>query len=304
MPDGSEGISPAHPCRNCGTPVTGPFCSGCGQEDKDFDHSFVRFLTNAASALFNLDSRTWRTIVPLLFRPGEFTARYLAGERVKFVPPVRLYLFVSLLYFLMVAWLPAGGPAVVWDVENPSLETEPRGVREDPVIEPGEGESRSIAERIRDELSEEGLEVPPFLERFVPGVDRAAQDPAAFRRAVLQGASYLMFILVPLFGLLVKLTYPGRRRYYLHYLLFAVHFHSFVFLLLSLRLLMEAPGWRFLSGLAGPLLLVVPVYLFVALRRVFGGSVSATGVRTLVVSVTYLGFLSAGLTSLVIFLLL
>ncbi len=92
-------------CRHCGPRLQGPFSSDCGQEARDLDLSLRQLPGELFGNLMSFDSRAWRTVVPLLFRPGDLTAHYLAGQRVRFVPPIRLYDFVSIVYFLLLALL-------------------------------------------------------------------------------------------------------------------------------------------------------------------------------------------------------
>ena len=265
-------------CGNCGARLEGPFCHRCGQDDLDLDRSLVHFFTEFMGGILNFDSRVWRTVIPLLFRPGEVTAHYLAGRRARFVPPVRLYLFVSLVYFLMLAWL-SGSSAV--DVGVGLAE-----IRSDPEIE--------------------GFmqELPAVLQPFVPGLARAADDPAVFRKGVIQGVSYLMFVLVPLFGAMLHLLYRNRGRFYLHHLLLAVHIHVVVFLVLAVSLLMDVAGPAFLERVGGMLRLAIPAHLFFTLRTVYGGRIWTTGLRTAALTLAYLLVLALSLAGLVVALLL
>lgn len=236
----------------------------------------------------SFDSRAWRTLVPLLFRPGQVTARYLAGQRVRFVPPVRLYLFVSLVYFLLLAWIGPGegfGDRVMVVTNGDEPE-----------------ETVSTAEAIRRELEEQGLADIGFLEVLPRSLERITENPAAFRRSLIQGGSYLMFFLLPAFAGLLGLFYHGRRRYLLHHLLFAVHFHVFLFVVLGLRVLLVRPGVPALEQVGELLSLSIPVYLFVALRRVYGGRWLPTALRTAALGLAYGVIIGLSLLSLLVFL--
>lgn len=233
------------------------------------DLSLRDMLGELLGNLISFDSRVWRTLVPLVTRPGELTARYLEGQRVRFVPPVRLYVFVSILHFLLLAWL---GPT---------------------------GEARIDGQLITDPATVSGSVEEMGLPSQLEGV---MGDPAGFRGTLLQGLSYLMFFLVPAFAGLLALAYVGRRRPFLHHLLFAVHFHAFVFLLLSVRVLLEVTGTELLASAGELLTLFVPVYLFFGLRRVYGGRLSLTAIRTLFLAVTYTLILSLSIAALVGFL--
>jgi hypothetical protein len=92
-------IQTAESCLNCGTPLGGQYCSTCGQRSQSRLISIVELTRDAFGDLFELDSRLWRTLVPLLIRPGRLTSDYLMGRRARFMPPFRTYLVLSILFF-------------------------------------------------------------------------------------------------------------------------------------------------------------------------------------------------------------
>jgi len=92
-------------CLNCGTELKGPFCYYCGQPDRNFMRFFPVLLRDLMEDLFDLDSRFMRTIKPLLFKPGRLTRDYMQGRRFRYAPPMRLYIFSSIVFFLLAALL-------------------------------------------------------------------------------------------------------------------------------------------------------------------------------------------------------
>lgn len=78
-------------CRNCGAALAGEYCGRCGQREGRGDRGFAALLGELAGELFDWDSRFWRTLWPLLVRPGFLTAEYIAGRRARYVAPLRLY---------------------------------------------------------------------------------------------------------------------------------------------------------------------------------------------------------------------
>jgi hypothetical protein len=94
--------TPPHPrCQNCGTELRGHFCHECGQHDFEFHRSFGHVFLEALENFFHFDAKLFRTVVTLLFRPGLLTAEFNAGKRAAQMPPFRLYLFVSVLFFFI-----------------------------------------------------------------------------------------------------------------------------------------------------------------------------------------------------------
>lgn len=107
----NDSASPAEPgeggrskeqCNNCHVPLQGPFCHRCGQPSRHFIRFFPVVVNEIMVDSLGIDGRFWRTLLALLFRPGRLTLDYLSGRRVHYSPPIRLYLFSSLLAFLII----------------------------------------------------------------------------------------------------------------------------------------------------------------------------------------------------------
>lgn len=92
-------------CLNCDTELKGPFCYYCGQPDRNFMRFFPALFRDMMEDLFDLDSRFMRTLKPLLFKPGRLTRDYMQGRRFRYAPPMRLYIFSSIVFFLLAALL-------------------------------------------------------------------------------------------------------------------------------------------------------------------------------------------------------
>jgi hypothetical protein len=91
-----------HRCLNCGSVLLGDHCYQCGQPVKGLIRQFSSVIGDFFDTVFNLDSRTIRTIKPLLFKPGFLSNEYFEGRRVSYVTPLRLYIFFSVLAFFMI----------------------------------------------------------------------------------------------------------------------------------------------------------------------------------------------------------
>ena len=89
-------------CENCGAPLYGEHCHACGQPTKGLVRHFSSVLGDFFDTVFNIDSRVLRTLWPLLTRPGYLSMEYFAGRRVRYVTPMRLFLFLSLLAFFAI----------------------------------------------------------------------------------------------------------------------------------------------------------------------------------------------------------
>src|SRR3954462_7064123 len=89
-------------CANCGAPMHGPYCYACGQPEKGMIRQLASVMHDVLDTVFNIDSRVFRSLLPLYFRPGYLTLEYFAGRRVRYVTPFRLYFFLSVAALLLI----------------------------------------------------------------------------------------------------------------------------------------------------------------------------------------------------------
>ena len=87
-------------CLNCGTEVAGRFCQQCGQENVEVKESFFQLLRHFVEDLTHFDGKLWKTVKLLLFKPGSLTKLYVEGKRASYIHPIRMYIFVSAVFFL------------------------------------------------------------------------------------------------------------------------------------------------------------------------------------------------------------
>ncbi|HVF35074.1 MAG TPA: DUF3667 domain-containing protein [Candidatus Saccharimonadia bacterium] len=90
-------------CANCGAAMHGAYCYACGQPRKGTIRPLSGIVADFLDTVFNLDARTWRTLAPLYFKPGLLSNEYFAGRRVRYVTPLRLYFFLSIIAFLVIS---------------------------------------------------------------------------------------------------------------------------------------------------------------------------------------------------------
>jgi hypothetical protein len=108
-----EELAPLTHCENCGTELRGHYCSNCGQAAIDYRRSFRHVIVDVLDSFLNWDSKFVRSIGLLLWRPGWLTNQFLEGRRVRFVHPLRLYLLVSIVFFLCARLIPVSEPSNV-----------------------------------------------------------------------------------------------------------------------------------------------------------------------------------------------
>jgi hypothetical protein len=261
-------------CLNCGEPLLGSYCWSCGQEDLDLHRPLQQLAQDAAGDLLDLDTRLLRTLGPLFFRPGALAREYLAGRRVRVVPPLKMFLLASLVFFGLVALLPTGRFSVYRKGEK---------------IPKGEGLRVSVT------LPKYSGASSGFDHWIDVAGEKAKQHPQEFGEALLGNLPRAFFVLLPIFALLLKLFYWRQARYYLDHLIFALYHHAFGFMALTLLVILRrpwVPGW-----LAPPLVPVLWLWFFaypaLALRKVYGGTWWKTSLKfTGLLSIYFFAFLA------------
>ncbi len=297
--DLSQNLPGEKNCLNCGAPLRGQYCGQCGQRARSRLISLWDLVRDAFGDLFELDSRLWQTLIPLLVRPGKLTADYLQGKRARFMPPFRMYLVLSLLFFLVVFFNPREEFAFLYVPEpTPTAETaaEEDGPDIDITFEDEDLEDSDCEFELEDTAN-----WPEFLKRRLTE-DRIkricrnlqADDGASFLEKFFDSIPAALIILLPLMALALKILYPLSRRYYVEHLLFFVHFHAFFFLILSLQILWSRLiGATSLNEAIGVLPIVVssfyiPIYLFKAMRRVYGQGFFITFFKYVILLMVYM----------------
>ncbi len=90
-------------CPNCSENLTGNFCANCGQKAKNLNVPFKELVSEVVGDIFTFDSRFFRTLMPLIAKPGFLTVEYNLGRRSRYVTPFRLYVFISFILFFMLS---------------------------------------------------------------------------------------------------------------------------------------------------------------------------------------------------------
>ena len=146
-------------CANCGAPLVGPYCAQCGQHAHESSRTMGVLFHDAWHVVTHLDGRFWQTMRALALKPGLLTREYFAERRARYVPPVRLYLVLSVLFFA----LAASGPRHVGTIDAKL------GATDDAELKQVQGE----VEQARRELAK------ALTGAAAPGATPAAAPPAA-----------------------------------------------------------------------------------------------------------------------------
>jgi hypothetical protein len=254
--DGPASDGPAPAGANCGTPAPLAYCPACGQAQHAPHRSLASIADDLADTFLGWHGRIPVTLWLLVRYPGRLTAEYVAGRRVRYLPPLRLYLTMGALLFLA---FKAAAPRM-------------NGLNV--TVSPG-------ALALKRSYFGDRL-------RTLNGMPRAEQQ-RELRRAFLARLGTTFFVLIPVFALLVSALYRRGPLVYAEHLVFVLHGQAFAAGVLALALAV--------GGAAGALTLLValPPYVFVALRRVYGGSRRRTLAKLVLLGAGYLVVLSVAM---------
>lgn len=205
MNHSTDDTKPDRLCANCDEALQGPFCHRCGQSADALDRSFGALLADAVDGLLAWDGRLLYTLRRLYARPGGVAREYVEGRRVRYSPPVRLYLVVSLLFFAVMTW--SGLRVVALDLEHgeATWSVTMRMWQSGEAAAPIELSAQEQA-RFREEAAEAGT-VEPLIDLALAMM----ADPARLEQAATASASQAQILMVIVFALMNQLLHPRRR---------------------------------------------------------------------------------------------
>jgi len=367
-------ISDSKSCENCHQALSGPYCANCGQEADSKLKYFWVVIMHLLDDIFSFDSRASRTLFPLITKPAFLTNEYFAGRRVHYVPPLRLYLFISIVFFITLKFFIVsddgggininGKQEIITEVKNhlEQLKTEQTSLQKLPSEsiegidkanklnadidkfttyladlnrEYSSGQNKQIikitrelvelefenaeetlsskdqerfetllgkrtkvlnGDLISEELTignnkdgtitfdflsdEQNQKLTEFSKELTEKAERAFNsDTGPLIEQVIGKLPQLMFILLPLFAVLLKIMFMFSKRLYMEHLTVALHSHSFIFITVLLSEVIELLGGslvathpniaNFADQIAGGLYLWIPIYLFIMQKRVY-----------------------------------
>lgn len=272
---------PREHCANCGAALHGPYCHRCGQSARERIVPLRTLLTDLLSETLHFDTRFLRTLRRLLFRPGTLTREYVAGRRAGYVPPLRLFVFSMFVLLLLL------GFASTWALDDmqytrqtvpPPADSDTSATAVDVQSDTldaatGIGLPEAIRDTLRqtvDRLRGQSTTRAQLQYALLNGVLQTVERPDRFAQSFIGRLSGLAFLMLPAFALLLKLIYLRSGRLYVEHLIFGLHVHAALFVLLLLVALLNLTGVPELTSLAVWVGLVGPgVYLLLAMQRVY-----------------------------------
>ena len=273
-------------CPNCHRERPEHFCAHCGQNDRDYARALRSVTGEFVRETFEVDSRLYRTLKLLLLKPGQLTREFSRNRRASYMSPVRIYIFASFVFFLVLSLtgnLDSPQVNVTPDLpEQELIETRPTNERGEAFVaelpEEYRRKVRAILDRpdgdpMRQAMLGFTVEKTPdemnWIERFFlfAGID-LFHDPSLVGERVISNLPIAMFFLLPLYALILAAFYIRKKRFFVEHLVFAIHVQTFVFMAYTLSMLLPEAGP--IAWIALICVLIPYPYFVIALRRYYG----------------------------------
>jgi hypothetical protein len=270
-------------CGNCGATLMGPYCFNCGQHAHESARSFSVLYQDAWHLITHVDGRFWQTLYILLLKPGKLTKEYFAERRARYLPPVRLYLVLSVLFFAFGLATPHGKTAA------PAVAAPGAATHENAPVK-----KRTRVFDVKDCNEDVKSSVGWVQDLMRQSCLRNQEDGGeSVERAFVANIPKMMFVLVPMMAAVMLLLYWRPRRYYVEHVVFFLHNHAAIFLLMLIQTLLAwVAVWlawsSFREWVAAIISLYSAWYIYRAMRVYYGQGRLLTFTKLCAIGFTYL----------------
>ena len=249
-------------CLNCRYVVENKFCPNCGQENTDTRKTFYHLFIHFFEDLTHYENAFWRTIKNLLFKPAALTKEYLSGKRLSYLAPVRLYIFISFITFLLITIFPSeiNSPDNTGEKES-SITTKNKSFQntlskndsikknqtdseeEDHLFNFGYASVEQLDSIQKNAPESEKLSDFSYwiIKKFQLVKEKNTQSEIIekFIRTFTHNLPKVLFIFMPIFAFFLWLFHNKKRWYYFDHGIFTLHYFSFLLLIFLLLFLIN-----------------------------------------------------------------
>jgi hypothetical protein len=288
-------------CQNCGDVVEKKYCPNCGQKNTETRQSFGHLFAHFIEDLTHYDTAFWKTIKYLLFRPARLTQEYLMGKRQSYVPPVKLYIFISFITFFLPAVLPDAEHTVDYEQTKHVVVTSTEEISPKPSLNEVEDILPNFLDfntqqeyEIRNPLSYTSIEQMDSIEALKPDSLRLegfeykvarklitlynhntpVEVGQKFKDSFYNNLPKALFFYLPIFAFWLWLFHGKKRWYYFDHGIFTLHYFSYLLLVTSVLILMhwlsdllDVTAFRIFNALATFAAIIWQIYYFFRAHR-------------------------------------
>ena len=288
-------------CLNCGTEVAGRFCQQCGQENVEVKESFFQLLIHFVEDLTHFDGKLWKTVKLLLFKPGSLTKLYIEGKRASYIHPIRMYIFVSAVFFLFMftgeAPLKTEGAGSNANNSKDFATGLQEGLKmdldEDSVnyktIAAYNAAQKKLPESKRDNwldalIKKKGIEIN----------EKYSGDNLKIGKALIEKFenyfSRMLYISLPIFAFFIWVLYRrNKNHFFVDHVIFSIHIYCAFYIILFIAQIISTVNHFFYDKASDIIALLVPIslffYLYKSLRNHFNQSRKKTLLKFFILNI-------------------
>lgn len=235
-------------CLNCRHVVEQKFCPNCGQENSDtrktFHHLFVHFFED----LTHYENAFWKTIINLLFKPATLTKEYLSGKRLSYLAPVRLYIFISFITFLLIAIFPSRVSDQINDNGKEISDNLIKNSKNKEFRKEADKYFKMKSMKEIDSIQKYGPEDKKLnelsywlYEKAVHVTEKNTKKEIIekFIESFFHNLPKILFIIMPFFAFFLWLFHNKKRWYYFDHGIFTLHYFSFLLLIFLIMFIVD-----------------------------------------------------------------
>ena len=216
-------------CPNCGFRASQNYCAQCGQETHLHKETFWGLVMHFIGHYFHYDSKFWQTMKALWFSPGKLTLAYMNKKRMRYIPPVSLYIFISAVYFLLALSLRSEHLAI-----KKSTGQNKKGIVQVTSAKKDDGIIYTYKKDTADKSA-----ATEFIEKKIALIESEHGDTKKyFQEKLNHDFPKLFFLMIPLMAVLLKLLFARRKPFqFIDHVIFSLHYQTFFFSVILLRLI-------------------------------------------------------------------
>lgn len=279
-------------CPNCSSETVENYCAHCGQRYHAVP-SMRALVKEIADDQLSVDAKLPRTLAALFLKPGLLTSDYMAGRIARYISPFRLYLLASVMFFVLLSLLSRRSD---WaEIATREMTRDTAALADGDTARSGRGLNVRLTVGDESWADQIDLDLPwPWLDQKIETNLRALAElppSVAMRRTwegMIEEMPKVMFLLLPVYALLLKLLYVRRRRYYIEHFVFALHVHAISFTLFSLVLIYRSD--LFVLAVS----FTIALYVWLAMKRVYAQGYLITTLKWVALGFSYMILVTFG----------
>jgi hypothetical protein len=276
-------------CLNCGSQVAGRFCQQCGQENVEVKESFGHLIMHFIEDLTHFDGKLWVTLKLLIFKPAKLTQHYMDGKRATYIHPIRMYLFISAVFFFFIFSGKTNEVPKQTDIKkeiNMNLGTDTFQYKS--ILAYDSAQSKLVPTK-KDSWLESTI-----IKKSIEINEKYKNDNVKIGQAILEQFQHyfsrMLYISLPLFALFLWILYRrNKNHYFVDHLIFSIHIYcAFFIILFAIKLINLFTDIVFHKTFVAVTVLtpiILFFYLYKALRNHFNQSRAKTLLKYIILNI-------------------